>query len=131
MKQIILNSTNIVQGSGNSEFKYKFPSGNINIEQGQKLALANVTMYYSNENITAAYGNNKFSYKWIDGTVVDVTIPDGFYDIVALNNYLHFVMLQNLHYYETTDGSAVWLLDLSANPTKYGFELNIWQILFN
>lgn len=127
MKQIILNSAHIVPGSGNSEFKYKFPSGNINIEQGQKLALANVMMYYSNENITEAYGNNRFSYKWIDGTVVDVVIPDGFYDIVALNNFLHFTMLQNLHYYTNSDGNAVWLLDLSANSTRYGFELNIWQ----
>lgn len=127
MRTLILNSSNIVNNSGNAVFEYKFPAGAIIIKQGQKLALASLQTYYSNFNITAKYNNNKFSYIWIDGSVVNIVIPDSFLDIQGINNYLHFIMIQNKHYYITTTGDFVYLLTISINPSQYACEINSFQ----
>jgi hypothetical protein len=99
----------------------------VQIKQGQKLALASLQMYYSNFNISTNYNNNKFSYTWIDGTVVSATIPDSFLDVDALNNYIHFVMVQNGHYYIASTGDYVYLISLNINPSRYACELNCFQ----
>jgi len=127
MRTLILNSSNIVKNSGNGIFEYKFPAGAIVIKQGQKLALASLQTYYSNFNITDRYDNNKFSYIWIDGSVVNIVIPDSFLDVNGINNYLHFIMIQNKHYYLTSGGDFVYLLTISINPSQYAVEINSFQ----
>ncbi len=128
MRTLILNSSNIVQGTNNSVLEYEFVGGNVNLEKGQKVALANLQMYYSTFNITVAYNNNVFNYTWVDGTSHQVLFPNGFYDIVAINNYLHFVMLQNKHYLVDGTGDYVWFMTFSANPTRYAIELNCFGL---
>ena len=125
MYTLILNSANIVEGFNNSRFTFTFPGGGVTFKN-QKLALASVQMYYSNPNISSYYRNNYFTYTWIDGTVVDVTIPEGFYELSTINNYIHSVMMQNKHYYTDTAGNLVWLIDLAENATFYGIQLNLW-----
>ena len=76
MKTIILNSTNIVPNSGNSNFIYNFPAGGTQFKNDE-IALSNISMYYSWFNINQAlYNNNVFNYIWL-GTTYVVTIPDG------------------------------------------------------
>jgi hypothetical protein len=128
MRTLILNSGDIVAGSNNSILQYEFAGGNINLKKGQKVALASLQMYYSTFNITAANRNNSFSYVWVNGTTYTVTIPDGFYDITALNNYLRFTMVQNTHYLTTTSGNFVYLLSLGINPSRYAVQLNCFRI---
>jgi hypothetical protein len=128
MRTLILNSSNIVAGTNNSILSYEFIGGGITLKKGQKLALASLQMYYSTFNITALNKNNSFSYVWVDGTVNNVLIPDGFYDIPALNNYLHFVMVQNGHYLVSSAGDFVYLMTLGINPTLYAVELNCFGI---
>lgn len=127
MRTLILNSTNIVQGTNNSILSYEFAGGNINLKKGQKVALANLQMYYSTFNITAANRNNSFSYVWVDGITYPVIVPDGFYDIAALNNFLHFTMVQNTHYL-LSGVNNVYLMELDINPTLYAVELNCYTI---
>ena len=128
MRTLILNQSNIVEGTNNSQLIYEFVGGGINLVKGQKLALASLQMYYSTFNITSANRNNSFNYTWINGTVYPVTVPDGFYDIAALNNYLHFTMVQNKHYLETTAGDYVYLMTLGINPSRYACEVNCFGI---
>jgi len=127
MRTLILNSTNIVQGTNNSILSYEFAGGNINLKKGQKVALASLQMYYSTFNITAANRNNFFSYVWVDGITYPVNIPDGFYDVAALNNFLHFTMVQNTHYL-LSGVNNVYLMELNINPTLYAVELNCYTI---
>lgn len=128
MRTLILNSSNIVAGTNNSFLSYEFVGGGITLKKGQKLALASLQMYYSTFNITALNKNNSFSYVWVDGTVNNVLVPDGFYDIPALNNYLHFTMVQNSHYLVSTTGDFVYLMTLGINPSRYAVELNCFGI---
>jgi hypothetical protein len=132
MRTLILNSGNIVEGTNNSQLQYNFAGGNINLKPGQKVALANLQMYYSTFNITSANRNNTYSYIWVDGVTYTVTMPNGFYDIDAINNYLHYTMVQNKHYLETSSetssGDFVYLATWSVNATRYSVELNCFGI---
>jgi hypothetical protein len=124
MRTLILNADNIVDGTNNSVLSYEFAGGNINLKKGQKVALANLQMYYSTFNITAANNNNSFSYQWVDGTINPVVMPDGFYTIDTINNFLHFTMVQNKHYLLATSGDFVYFITLGINPTRYACEVN-------
>jgi hypothetical protein len=128
MRTLILNSSNIVEGTNNSILTYEFAGGNINLKKGQKLALASLQMYYSTFNITVANKNNSYSYTWVDGVVYPVVMPNGFYDIPALNNYLHFTMVQNKHYLVSSTGDYVYFATLGINPTRYSCEINCFGI---
>lgn len=124
MRTLILNSSNIVAGTNNSVLQYNFIGGNINLKKGQKVALATLQMYNSTFNITAANKNNSFSYTWIDETINSVVMPDGSYDIPAINNYLHFRMVQNKHYLVSSTGDYVYFITLGINPTAYSAQIN-------
>ena len=128
MKTLILNSSNILPNTNNSNLAYRFPTSLI-LEKGQKLALTSFSMYYSTFNITAAYQNNVIQYVWFDGLTYTITIPDGFYDIPSLNNYIHSVMVTNLHYcLQTSNGYYVYFLTLTENSTYYAVSLNTFGL---
>ena len=128
MRTLILNSANILQGTNNSILSYEFIGGNINLKKGQKVALASLQMYYSTFNITVLNNNNAFAYVWVDGGTYTVLVPDGFYDINALNNYLHFTMVQNKHYLVDAVGNFVYFITLGINTTQYAVEVNCFGI---
>jgi hypothetical protein len=128
MRTLILNSSNIVEGTNNSVLSYEFVGGNVNIVKGAKVALATLQMYNSIFNITAANKNNTYQYVWFDGITYNVVMPDGAYDIVAINNFLHFTMVQNKHYLESATGDFVYFNTWNINPTRYAVELNCFVL---
>ena len=124
MRTLILTQKNVIAGSNNTVFEYVFPGGGIQLKEYTKIALASITMYQSTPNISAALGNNAYQYRWIDGSVKDVIMPDGFYEISDLNNFLHQTMLNNRHYLtEVSTGNAVWFLTMSVNTSTYKIDL--------
>lgn len=127
MKTIILNSSNVVAGSNNSIFSYRFPNGGYNFKD-DSIAIQEVALYFSAFNITTDYNNNSFSYIWVDGTTHQVLIPDGYYSIRSLNEYLQFVMIQNGHYLVTAGGDNVYLLEMIINEPRYAVQLNEYLI---
>ena len=134
MRTLILNQSNIVPGTNNSVLEFTFIGGNVTLMKGQKVALATLQMYYSTFNISALNQNNTFSYYWWNaaGTAFveqAITIPDGFYDAIALNNYLHFEMIQRQHYLIDNDnGNFVYFIGLTPNPTQYKIEVNVYPM---
>jgi hypothetical protein len=128
MKTLIINSSNVVANSNNSVYRYNFPAGAINFNDGQKLALGSIQMYYSTFNITSAQGNNQFSYIWIDGREITITIPDGFYDIASLNDFLHFVMVQQGHYLTDSNGNYYYFITFVINTSTYSVNINTYPI---
>ena len=132
MKTLILNQANIIQDNNpttkNSRLVYKFPSGAITFQEGQKLALASISMYYSTFNITQANNNNTFQYIWVDGKTYTLTFPDGFYDINAINNFLMYSMQQNGHYLISPSGKNVFFIDITLNVERYSVEINCYTM---
>jgi len=131
MRTLILSQKNVVAGSNNTAFEYSFPGGGIQLHKHTKIALASITMYNSTPNISAALGNNTFSYKWLGGaTEFPVVMPDGFYEISDLNNFLHQTMLNNGHYLtEDNTGDAVWFLSMSVNASTYKIDLLAYPMI--
>jgi hypothetical protein len=128
MRTLIVNSSNVVPNTNNSVYKYNFPAGNVEFVKGQKLALGSVQMYYSTFNITAAQGNNQFSYIWVDGREITITIPDGFYQVSTLNDFLHFVMVQQGHYLLDTAGNYYYFITFVINSATYAIDVSTFPI---
>lgn len=128
MRTLIVNSSNVVPNTNNSVFKYNFPAGNVEFVKGQKLALGSIQMFYSTFNITASQGNNQFSYVWVDGREITITIPDGFYEISTLNDFLHFVMVQQGHYLLDTAGNYYYFITMVINASTYQIDVNCFPI---
>jgi len=127
MRTLILNSQNIVPNTNNSELVFAFPAGAITIKETQQIALATLQMYYSTFNITALNNNNTYEYVWVDGTIVSVIMPDGFYTLDDINNFLQFTMIGNGHYL-VSGSNFVYLLNWITNPTYYTIELQVFPI---
>jgi hypothetical protein len=122
-----MNSTNIVQDGNNNKLVYKFP--NSVTFKDKYIAVSSISMYYSWFNITALYTNNTFTYTW-NGTVnqtYTITIPDGLWDISAINNYIQFVCLQNGTYW-TVSGTYYYPFELVVNANRYAIQLNTYYI---
>lgn len=129
MRTLILNQENIVPNTANGRLEYVFPAGNVSIQKGQKLALASLQMFYSTFNITSLNDNNVFTYVWIDGTEHIVNIPNGYYTIATLNEFLQFTMINNTHYLIDNDTSNnVYFLTLGTNASTYKVELTTFQM---
>lgn len=124
---IMLNKSNIVNRS-NSKLVYNFPS-TVELKEDNKIALTHLNIYYSWFNITSKNNNNKFSYMWWDeyGALtknITVTIPDGFYSVGDLNEYLQMTFAKNGHYLATVDGkSFMYMIEIRANPVTYSIEI--------
>ena len=128
MRTLILNSSNVIANTNNSVYRYVFPAGSIYLKKGQKLALGSLQMYYSTFNITAAQSNNQYSYIWVDGREITITIPDGFYDLGQLNDFLHFVMVQQGHYLISTAGDYYYFITFAINSSNYTISLNTYPM---
>lgn len=125
-RTVILNQNNIVPNSGNSIFEYNFPLGGISFKN-ELIAVQQISLYQSVFNITQANNNNKFAYQWVDGTITQVTIPDGYYELEDIMAYFRDVMTSNTHY--LIGGTTYYyLLEIVVNVSKYADQINSFQI---
>ena len=123
---LILNQNNIVENSGNSSFLYNFPQGGYQFKD-QFIAVQQISLYNSTFNISSANQNNSFSYIWVDGTVVNITLPDSYLGITEINAYMQSVMVDNGHYL-ISGTSYVYLLEIVVNPSRYADQINSYLI---
>ena len=123
-----MNSTNIVQDGLNNKLVYKFP--NSVVFKDKYIAVSSISMYYSWFNITSVYLNNTFSYTWTAGattTTYTITIPDGLWDISAINNYIQYICIQNGTYW-TVSTANFYPFELLINVNRYAVQLNTYLI---
>lgn len=125
---IAMNSTNIVQDGLNNKLVYKFPNSVYFSEK--YIAVSSISMYYSWFNILSTSGNNTFTFTWTAGvttTVYTVVIPDGLYEISAINNFIQFFCIANALYY-TIGGLNYYPFEILVNPNRYAAQLNTYFI---
>ena len=133
MRTIVLNSSNLVDDGQNNKLVYNFPSSVL--FKDTYVAISSASMYYSWFNIREAYGNNKISYTWnIDDVGVptpitySLTIPDGLYEVSAINQFLQFEMIKNGHYGIDATGNNVYFVELTVNPARYAVQINTYLV---
>lgn len=125
---IVMNGTNIVQDGLNNKLVYKFP--NSVVFKDKFIAVSSISMYYSWFNITSIYLNNTFSYTWTAGsttTTYTITIPDGLWDISAINNYIQYTCITNGTYW-TISGTNYYPFELLVNANRYAIQLSTYLI---
>jgi len=127
---VALNSSNLESNGYNNLYSISFPSG-FNVDQRTSIAVASVSLYFSWFNITAAIGNNRIDLIFPTSSTdltIQVTIPDGYYSAVTLNQYLQSVQIANGCYMVDSNGNYIYYVDLSTNATYYGLEFVLTNI---
>jgi len=126
---LILNSSNVVNDGKNSSLIYNFPNS---IEFKDKfVAVSEVILYYSWFNIASQYSNNTLSYTWTVGattTTYNIVIPNGLYNIVDINAYCQWSMIQNGTYLIDSNGKNVYYFELIVNTNRYAIQLNTFLV---
>ena len=126
---IVLNQTNIVADGQNNKLVYKFP--NSVVLKDKYIAVSNISMYYSWFNITNTSQNNLLTYTWTAGattTTYQIIIPDGLYEISAINNFCQFTMIQNNTYWINSSGDNVYPFEIILNPNRYAVQINTFLV---
>ena len=147
MKVLVLNKNNIVDGSNNSKFRFKF-SRTVNFKKGTKLAISKINMYYSWENITTTFNNQSFSYTWwnssgVQNKTYSLTIPQGYYSYSDINDWLYNELCNRGHYltYSTeanakgSSNGQSWststkyvFIELMENSTYYSCQFRLYAL---
>lgn len=120
MKNIILNSSNIVYDpiNQNRKLQYNFPS--TQEFKNKQIAISSLLLAQSWINIGFEYNNNLYLYVWYGAggpTLHSVIVADGFYTIDQFNAYLNYVMASNGHYLIDDNGDFVYYLQIVYNTS--------------
>jgi len=75
--------------------------------------------------ISSVNNNNVFQYTWIDSLIYTVTIPDGQYDIVKLNQVFQNAMVENNTYFIYSQTSNQFLFQFTYDSDKNTVILNV------
>jgi hypothetical protein len=125
-RTLIINSSNYVVGSGN-RYEYRFPQ-TAKFAAGSSIAVANLAIYNSIQNITIKRGNNIITLNWL-GTDYVFNIPEGYYSVSDLNFYLQSQMVLNGLYMTANDGADnVYFAEIVVNSIRYSTSLNFYAI---
>ena len=124
---IILNK-NHINNFYNSELRYEFNKPHT-FNKGDTIAVSHINLFYSWFNITSYYNNNKFQYVWWDANgeltnIVDVIIPDGYYSVNTLNEFLQSIMVKNKHYL-SNGSNNIYFIEFLTNTTYYSIEIRL------
>ena len=129
---LVVNSSNVVLGTNNSTYEYKFINGGFNVPDNAEICVSNITVPYSWQNINAGYYNNAlFQYTWTVGvttTTYTITLPNGYYSVTDINNYLQGQMLLAGQYLVDGSGQNVYYISLQYNVTYYGVQLLCYAV---
>ena len=124
---IYLNSANVINNGYNSTYNFKFLNGCLNIPENSEMCISNITIPYSWFNIQQQqYNNFVFQYTMPTSAGVQtftVTLPNGFYAVTDINNYLQTIFIQNGHYIVNTTGQNIYYLSLQYNVTYYAIQV--------
>lgn len=126
VQTIIMNSSHVVNDGTNSSYKYDFPTP-AHFTEGYKMAVQSIMIPYSWFNISSTNNNNLFYYV-LNGTQYAVNLPDGYYDIDAINNVLQQTQIINGHYLIDSKGNYITYLKLSLNLSKYANQITCYKI---
>jgi hypothetical protein len=117
---LLLNSSNVV-GSNNNTYQYNFISGSFHAKDCE-MAVGSLAIPYSWYNITTAYNNKTISITFpylATTTTLNITIPDGFYSVSDINNYIELQCINNGLYLINATGSYVYYFQVYSNATYY------------
>jgi len=127
---LVLNNSNVVANTNNSQYRYNFIGGNFKTKNA-RLCLSQVTIPYSWFNISTQWTNQQFIFGWTSGatfTPATVTIPAGFYSTADLNDFLKQYMISIGAYLLNASGQYVFYAAIVQNQTYYANQLILTKV---
>jgi hypothetical protein len=126
VRTLVINSSNYVENSGN-KYEYRFPQ-TAKFASGSSIAVANLAIYNSIQNVTEKRGNNVITLNWLN-TDYTFIIPNGYYSVSDLNYYLQQQCIINGLYMTANSGSDnVYFAEIVVNSIRYSTSLNFYAI---
>ena len=117
---LLLNSSNVI-GSNKNTYQYNFIAGSFH-SKNCEMAVGSLAIPYSWYNITSVYGNNTISITFpylATTTTLSITLPDGFYSVSDINNYISLQCRNAGLYLVNTDGTYLYYFQVYTNTTYY------------
>lgn len=126
--QVTLNTTNYIPGT--NRYRLNFPAPIDFTSNNARLGVYQYSVYNSTYNISSKYNNNTYSIKWIDGTIYNYVMPDGYYDFSQLNLNIQFNMAKDKLYLQdtTTSNKILYFISCYANPIQYASQIDILYV---
>ena len=127
---LVLNSSNVSANAKNT-YVYNFIGGNFTVKEGSEICVSNITIPYSWYNISSTYNNKQFQFTWRVGTnttTYTITLPDGFYLISDINQYLETYCQLNGFYLINDVGNYVYYIQLLENTNYYKIQLLTYAV---
>lgn len=121
---LALNSSNVT-GPNNSIFQYTFVNGSF-VARDAEIALSSASIPYSWFNITSIYNNQNFTLPFPVGigiSFLNITLPDGYYDIDDIQNYIEQKCIEYAFYLVDNNGNYVFYVNFSYNVNYYGVQV--------
>ena len=117
---LLLNSSNVI-GSNNNTYQYNFISGSFHAKDCE-MAVSSLAIPYSWFNITSAYNNKTISITFpylATTTTLNIVLPDGFYSVSDINNYIALICVDLGLYLVNDAGAYVYYFQVYSNATYY------------
>lgn len=132
---ILIRRSDLVANTNNSTYRY-YLKQNTKFEKDDEIALYSADIWFSWVNISKTLFNNaNFQYQWWGATstsemiTYDIEIPDGYYSVADLQEYIVTVLTSRYHYiyYKTSSASTttnLYYIEFEENATSYAVQLN-------
>jgi hypothetical protein len=121
---LVLNSANTTNQV--NIFQYNFLNGSFVVQDDSELCISGITIPYSWYNIQQQYYNNTtFQYTFTKAvtTTYTVVLPNGYYSVTSLNEYLQGQFVNQGLYLVDSAGDNVYYLSLVYNVSTYSVQL--------
>jgi hypothetical protein len=122
---LVLNSTNATNNK--NVFQYNFINGSFVVSDDSEMCISGITIPYSWYNIQQQYYNNTtFQYTWTKAaitTTYTVVLPNGYYSVNSLNDYLQGEFINQGLYLVDANGNNVYYMSLLYNVSTYSVQL--------
>lgn len=121
---LVLNSANTTNQV--NIFQYNFLNGSFVVQDDSELCISGITIPYSWYNIQQQYYNNttfQFTFTEAVTTTYTVVLPNGYYSVTSLNEYLQGEFVNQGLYLVDSAGDNVYYLSLVYNVSTYSVQL--------
>ena len=124
---LVLNSSNVVSGTNNNTYQYKFILGSLKLKN-YEMAISSFVLPYSWFNVTNLYNNRTISFSFPTAattTPLNITLPEGFYTVADIQNYIYLQCINAGLYLIDSSGNYVLYANIYSNATYYANTINL------
>ena len=123
---LAINSNNVV-GTNNNTYQYNFIQGAFHAKDCE-ISVGSLIIPYSWYNITSTYNNKTMTITFpylATTTTLSINLPDGFYSVSDINNYIQLQMISLGLYLVSSSGQYVYFFNMATNSTYYNVQITL------